>query len=75
VSDHLIAPGVPDELWFSVFCGALDESTAIARGLLAAAATSAEERRKILVGTFDSTHRTAPPAGYRPCGPPPWHEP
>jgi len=44
----LVDPDVPDELWFAVFCGAIDEISAIERGRLAASARSEEERRAIL---------------------------
>lgn len=70
MSDH-VHPSVPDELYISVFTGQLDEDEAIARGLLAAAATDSAERREVLFGAWDPPRR--PPC--RPCGPLPWFEP
>lgn len=72
MSDRLVHPGVPDELWLSVFVGALDEEVAIAKALVAAGATSPEERRAILFGSIVSV----PVVALRPLPvTPPWFEP
>jgi hypothetical protein len=70
----IINPLVPDELLVQVLCGLIDETVAIERGRLAAAARSPEERRGLLVPAFATTPPTTPPLVRR-CGPMPWHEP
>jgi hypothetical protein len=75
MTDRLVHPAVPDELWLSVISGQIDENDAIARGLLAAGVKSDEERRQILFGRLEQVPAPLPPPGYRPCGRPPWGEP